>query len=189
MWLAAQDGVLASFVLADVERAQTSALLARLGALGVRCHLVSGDNAAAVRWWAEHFGIGHAASTFLVNGLARATGGAAEFVAPGERIEEKVLRTFGRLASPPVTGVEIDGYRVLRAKGNSVPNGIAAFLLEVQKMTSRRPHAYFNWVEGNPAQFLLKFLLSGQGDIAPVTREILRKVEPDPLRRPVIHAA
>lgn len=88
-----------------------------------------------------------------------------------------------------VTGAEYDGYRVLRAKGNSVPNTIAAFLLEVQRITGRRPHAYFNWVEGNPAMFLLKYLLSGQGDIGPVTREILRKVEPDPERRPVIHAA
>jgi Ca-activated chloride channel family protein len=54
------------------------------------------------------FGIGTAASAFLVNGLARVTGGAAEFIAPGERIEEKVLRTFGRIASPPVTDLEID---------------------------------------------------------------------------------
>ena len=54
------------------------------------------------------FGIGSACSQFLVNGLARVTGGAAEFIAPGERIEDKVLRTFGRLASPPVTDVEID---------------------------------------------------------------------------------
>ncbi|HYE19564.1 MAG TPA: VIT and VWA domain-containing protein [Tepidisphaeraceae bacterium] len=54
------------------------------------------------------FGIGSACSQFLVSGLARVTGGAAEFIAPGERIEDKVLRTFGRLASPPVTDVEID---------------------------------------------------------------------------------
>jgi Ca-activated chloride channel family protein len=54
------------------------------------------------------FGIGAASSAFLVNGLARVTGGAAEFIAPGERIEEKVLRAFGRLASPPVSDVEID---------------------------------------------------------------------------------
>jgi Ca-activated chloride channel family protein len=54
------------------------------------------------------FGIGTAASAFLVKALARVTGGEAEFIAPGERIEEKVLRTFGRLASPPVTDVEID---------------------------------------------------------------------------------
>jgi hypothetical protein len=88
-----------------------------------------------------------------------------------------------------VTGFEYEGYRVIRAQGNSVPNTIAAFLLEVQKMIGRRPHAYFNWVEGNPAMFLVKYLLSGQGDIGPVTREILRQIEPDPERRPVIHAA
>ncbi len=54
------------------------------------------------------FGIGPAVSTFLVNGLARATGGAAEFVAPGERIEAKVLRTFARVSSPVATDVTID---------------------------------------------------------------------------------
>lgn len=54
------------------------------------------------------FGIGAASSSFLVNSLARVTGGAAEFIASGERIEDKVLRTFGRLVSPPVTDVEID---------------------------------------------------------------------------------
>ncbi len=54
------------------------------------------------------FGIGAASSAFLVKGLARVSGGASEFIANGERIEDKVLRTFGRLASPPVTDVEID---------------------------------------------------------------------------------
>jgi hypothetical protein len=54
------------------------------------------------------FGIGAAASANLVNGLARATGGAAEFITANERIDDKVLRTFGRIASPMVSDVEID---------------------------------------------------------------------------------
>ena len=54
------------------------------------------------------FGIGSASSAFLVKGLARATGGAAEFITAAERIEEKVLRTFGRIASPMLSDVTID---------------------------------------------------------------------------------
>jgi Ca-activated chloride channel homolog len=54
------------------------------------------------------FGIGAASSAFLVNGLARATGGAAEFVGFNEAIEEKVLRTFARIGSPVVSEVRID---------------------------------------------------------------------------------
>ncbi|MGA2496830.1 MAG: VIT domain-containing protein, partial [Tepidisphaeraceae bacterium] len=54
------------------------------------------------------FGIGSAASQSLVKGLARVSGGAAEFISGNERIEEKVLRTFSRIASPPVTDVVID---------------------------------------------------------------------------------
>ena len=54
------------------------------------------------------FGIGSAASASLVKGLARATGGAAEFIAARERIDDKVLRTFGRLTSPIVEDVAID---------------------------------------------------------------------------------
>ena len=54
------------------------------------------------------FGIGPACSSHLVKGLARATGGAAEFITTGERIDDKVLRTFSRLASPMVSEVSID---------------------------------------------------------------------------------
>jgi len=54
------------------------------------------------------FGIGPACSTHLVRGLARATDGAAEFITAGERIDEKVLRTFSRMASPSITNVRLE---------------------------------------------------------------------------------
>lgn len=86
-----------------------------------------------------------------------------------------------------VKGYDIDGYRVIRAESPSIPNAIAAFLLYVRDQTETRPHAYFGWVEGNPLAFLARFVFFGEGDVAPVTREILRKAEPDTNRRPAIH--
>ncbi|SIO61572.1 Amino acid permease [Singulisphaera sp. GP187] len=86
-----------------------------------------------------------------------------------------------------VSGSDVGGYRVLRAEATAVPNAIAAFLLHLRDITGRRPNAYFNWGEGDPLLYLLKYLLSGQGDIAPVTHEVLRRAEPDPARRPKIH--
>ena len=88
-----------------------------------------------------------------------------------------------------VCGTEIDGYRVLRAEGAAIPNTIAAIMLHLRDLTGRRPHAYFNWTEGNPFTWMLRFLISGTGEIAPITREILRKAERDPDKRPAVHAA
>jgi hypothetical protein len=88
-----------------------------------------------------------------------------------------------------VQGVKVSGYRILRAKGAAVPNTIAAILLDIRNHneSGRYPHAYFGWVEGNPIQYLMRFLLFGEGDTAVVTREVIRRAEPDPNRRPGIH--
>ena len=86
-----------------------------------------------------------------------------------------------------VSGEEIEGFRVLRAEGTAVPNTIAAVLLAIRDRTGKRPHAYFGWAEGNPLKYLSRFIFFGEGDIVPTTREILRKAEPDPAKRPVVH--
>ena len=86
-----------------------------------------------------------------------------------------------------VQGEEIGGFRVLRVHGASVPNALAATLLAIRDRTGKKPHAYFGWVEGNPLKYLARFIFFGEGDIAPVTREILRQTDPDPSSRPAIH--
>lgn len=86
-----------------------------------------------------------------------------------------------------VQGVVIGGHRVLRCRSSAIPNAIAALLLDIRDRTRLVPHAYFGWTEGNPLVYVLKYLALGEGDTAPVTREVLRKAEPDPLLRPRIH--
>ena len=81
-------------VLTDGQVTNTDAVLA-----------VARQHAVNARIFA--FGIGAGASHHLVSGLARAGGGAAEYIYPGERIEPKVVRTFGRLLSPALSNVRL----------------------------------------------------------------------------------
>jgi hypothetical protein len=92
-------------------------------------------------------------------------------------------------ASPvSVTSARIGQHRVMRATGTSVPNVLAAVLLHVRDLTPVPPHVYFEWSERPPALNALRFLLAGEGDIPPLTHEVLRRAEPDPARRPQVHA-
>jgi hypothetical protein len=99
-------------------------------------------------------------------------------VEDASEFEEEVLE---------VRGVEIGGYRVLRAESTVVPNAIAAFLLYLRDTTGKTPHCYFGWTEGNPIAYVIRYILFGEGDTAPVTHEVLREAEPNLERRPVIH--
>ncbi|CAO5235598.1 APC family permease [Frankia sp. AgKG'84/4] len=88
-----------------------------------------------------------------------------------------------------VRGLDREGYRILCATSTSVPNAIAALLLHLRETTGARPHVYFEWTEGNPILNFLRFLFIGVGEVATVTREVLREAEPDPAQRPFVHVA
>jgi hypothetical protein len=91
-----------------------------------------------------------------------------------------------------VRGVEVESpngqkYHILRATAPAIPNAIAAFLLYVRNRTSLIPHCYFTWSEITPIANVTRFLFFGEGDTAPMTREIIRQNEPKPRRRPRVH--
>lgn len=86
-----------------------------------------------------------------------------------------------------IRGVDVEGYKILRTESPAVPNAIAALLLDLRDRTGKIPHVYFGWSEGNPIMYLARYILFGEGDTAPVTREILRQAEPDPELRPSVH--
>ncbi|HNN62866.1 MAG TPA: hypothetical protein PKH78_07475, partial [Candidatus Obscuribacter sp.] len=62
-----------------------------------------------------------------------------------------------------------------------------ALLLHIRDTTGKVPHVYFEWTEGNPLFYVLKYILLGEGETAPLTREILRVAEADKGRRPKVH--
>ncbi|GAA4677875.1 APC family permease [Frondihabitans cladoniiphilus] len=88
-----------------------------------------------------------------------------------------------------VRGELVHGYRVLRVNSGNIPNTLATLLLEIRDVTGVKPDIYFEWTEGNPISNMFKFLVTGKGEIAPVTREVLRRAEPSRKRRPDVHVS
>lgn len=79
-------------------------------------------------------------------------------------------------------------FRVLTVHAATIPNALAALLLDLRDRTGVRPHMYVEWTEGSPVVQMARFLLFGTGEVAPLTREVVRRAEPDPSRRPHVHA-
>ncbi len=91
---------------------------------------------------------------------------------------ESVLRVHGKT---------VGKYRVLQCSSTAVPNALAVLMLYLRDKTHHMPNLYLGWTEGNPITYILRYLFLGEGETAPVTREILRTAEPDPDKRPLVH--
>jgi hypothetical protein len=88
-----------------------------------------------------------------------------------------------------VTGERIGRHSILKARSPVIANAIAAVLLQLEKATGKVPHVYFSWNEGRPVDNLFRFLFLGEGDTAPLTREVLRRAVADSARRPIVHVS
>ena len=64
-----------------------------------------------------------------------------------------------------------------------------AFLIHVERTTGRVPHIYFKRKEGNPVANIFRFLFLGEGDVAPIAHEVLRKAVPDVRHCPIVHVS
>jgi hypothetical protein len=88
-----------------------------------------------------------------------------------------------------VTSECVGRHVVLKAASPVIANAIVAMLIHLEKTTGQVPHAYFQWTEGNPIGNIFNFLFFGQGDVAPIAHEVVRRAVAEPERRPVIHVA
>jgi hypothetical protein len=86
-----------------------------------------------------------------------------------------------------VRAVKVGRHKTLRCSSPAIPNAIAALLIAIRDRTDRIPDAYFGWTEGSPLVYILRYLFLGEGDTAPVAREVLRQAIKKPLERPRIH--
>jgi len=87
----------------------------------------------------------------------------------------------------PVIGIfEEEGRYVVKVtQAASISHTIAALALEMAKV-GQPPEIHFGWTEQSPLSGVLGFLLFGEGNVPWMVRELLKRAEPNPEKRPLI---
>ncbi|KAM7050646.1 von Willebrand factor A domain-containing protein 5A-like isoform 2-T3 [Molossus nigricans] len=98
------------FVFTDGEVDDTFSVISEVKSNGLRHRCFS-------------FGIGEGASTSLIKGIARVSGGTAEFITGSERMQSKALRALKRSLQPVVEDVSLSW---------NLPPGLAAKMLSLE---------------------------------------------------------
>jgi hypothetical protein len=88
--------------------------------------------------------------------------------------------------TPEVEVLQEDGRFVVHVRhGASVAHVLAAVALELSKI-GKPPEIHFGWSDESPVAANLNFLLFGEGNVPWMVREIIRRSEPNPERRPQV---
>jgi hypothetical protein len=100
---------------------------------------------------------------------------------------EVELADASEFVNEPVMHInQEEGRYVIKITGAaSIAHTLAAVALEMAKV-GRPPEIHFGWTEDSPVSGTLGFLLFGEGNVPWMVRELIRRAEPDELRRPVI---
>jgi hypothetical protein len=90
---------------------------------------------------------------------------------------------------PELTVSEEEGRYVMKIENAaSVAHTLAAVALEIAK-AGHRPVIHFGWTEESPWSGTIGFLLFGEGNVPWMVRELIRRAEPDPEKRPKVMIA
>lgn len=88
----------------------------------------------------------------------------------------------------PYTVRGVDGALVVEAA--SVSNAVAVIALDIQRLTGKPVEVYFEWADDGPLKAALRTVFLGRGQVATVTREILRRTSLDTGQpSPSVHVA
>jgi hypothetical protein len=87
---------------------------------------------------------------------------------------------------PTLEVIEEEGRFIMRVThAASIAHTLAAVGLELGKV-GKPPEIHFGWTDETPLSGTLGFLLFGEGNVPWMVRELIRRAEPDPTRRPQI---
>ncbi len=154
-----------------------------------------GNEAEVIELAAQHtgrariftFGIGAAASDYLVRELARASRAACEFIFPGERIEAKVLRMFNRVRTPALSDLRLDwgGAEVEQAPAETPPLFSGEALTIFGRIRGKCPERVTLHGGGRSWELALDLAVVEAGGPIPVlwAREAIRDLERGGLTR------
>jgi hypothetical protein len=100
---------------------------------------------------------------------------------------EVQLADASEFVNEPILRVtEEEGRYVMKISGAaSIAHTLAAVALEMAK-DGRPPEIHFGWTDDSPVSGTLGFLLFGEGNVPWLVRDLIRRVEPDEARRPLI---